>query len=66
MGEKYFPFDSVNADRVYRAEDFASFFGDVITSGVSVATENPLAVTAGGGPCRFHERGESVDQGPPL
>ena len=49
MGEKYFPFDSVNADRVYRAEDFASFFGDVITSGVSVATENPLAVTAGGG-----------------
>ena len=31
MGEKFFPFDSVNADRVYRAEDFASFFGDVIT-----------------------------------
>jgi hypothetical protein len=49
MGEKFFPFDSVNADRVYRAEDFASFFGDVITSGVSVATENPLAVTSAGG-----------------
>lgn len=49
MSEKFFPFDSVNADRVYRAEDFAAFFGDVITSGVSVATDNPLAVTAAGG-----------------
>lgn len=48
MGEKYFPFDSVNADRVYRAEDFAAYFGDVITSGVSVATDDPLAVTAAG------------------
>lgn len=49
MGEKFFPFDSVNADRVYRAEDFAAFFGDVITSGVSVATDDPLAVTSAGG-----------------
>lgn len=49
MGEKYFPFDSVNADRVYRAEDFASYFGDVITSGVSVATDDPLAVLSAGG-----------------
>ena len=48
MAEKYFPFNSVSGDREYYAEDFASYFEDIISSGVS-ANGNNLPVTASSG-----------------
>lgn len=48
MAEKYFPFNSVSGDREYYAEDFAAYFGDVISSGISANGDN-LPVTAAGG-----------------
>lgn len=48
MAEKYFPFNSASGDREYLAEDFAAYFGDIISSGVS-ANGNNLPVTAAGG-----------------
>lgn len=48
MAEKYFPFNSVSGDREYLAEDFAAYFGDIISSGVSANGDN-LPVTAAGG-----------------
>lgn len=48
MAEKYFPFNSVSGDREYYAEDFAAYFGDIISSGVSANGDN-LGVTAAGG-----------------
>lgn len=48
MAEKYFPFNSVSGDREYLAEDFAAYFADIISSGVSANGDN-LGVTAAGG-----------------
>lgn len=48
MAEKFFPFNSVSGDREYYAEDFAAYFGDVISSGVSANGDN-LPVTSAGG-----------------
>ena len=48
MAEKSFPFDSVSGDREYYAGDFAAYFGDVISSGVSANGDN-LPVTSAGG-----------------
>lgn len=48
MAEKYFPFNSVSGDREYYAEDFAGYFADIISSGVSANGDN-LPVTAAGG-----------------
>lgn len=48
MAEKFFPFDSVSGDREYYAADFASYFADIISSGVS-ANGNNLPVTASSG-----------------
>ncbi|MCH5352946.1 MAG: hypothetical protein J1E06_05735 [Acutalibacter sp.] len=40
MAEKYFPFDSVDGDREYHAGDFASYFAEIISSGVSSVGSN--------------------------
>lgn len=48
MAEKYFPFNSVSGDREYLAEDFAAYFADIISSGVSANGDN-LGVAASGG-----------------
>ncbi len=48
MAEKYFPFNSVSGDREYYADDFAAFFRDIISSGVSANGDN-IGVTAAGG-----------------
>ena len=48
MAEKYFPFNSVSGDREYSAVDFAAYFGDIISSGVSANGDN-LPVTSAGG-----------------
>lgn len=48
MAEKYFPFNSVMGDREYLAEDFAAYFADILSSGIS-ANGNNLGVTSAGG-----------------
>ncbi|MFR1801088.1 MAG: hypothetical protein ACLSWS_03445 [Faecalispora jeddahensis] len=48
MAEKFFPFNSVSGDREYDAEDFAAYFADMISSGVSANGDN-LGVTPAGG-----------------
>ena len=48
MAEKYFPFNSVMGDREYLAEDFAAYFSDLLSSGIS-ANGNNLGVTSAGG-----------------
>lgn len=48
MAEKYFPFDDVSGDREYLAEDFAAYFADIISSGISANGDN-LGVTSAGG-----------------
>lgn len=48
MAEKYFPFNSVMGDREYFAEDFAAYFADILSSGIS-ANGNNLGVTSAGG-----------------
>lgn len=48
MAEKYFPFNSVSGDREYLAPDFAEYFGDIISSGVSANGDN-LGITSAGG-----------------
>lgn len=44
MAELCFPFDSVAGDREYRASDFADYFADIISNGVT-AVGNNLGVT---------------------
>lgn len=48
MAEKFFPFNSVSGDREYDAEDFAAYFADILSSGVSANGDN-LGVTPAGG-----------------
>lgn len=48
MAEKYFPFNSVMGDREYLAEDFAAYFADILSSGIS-ANGNNFGVTSAGG-----------------
>lgn len=48
MAELYFPFNSVSGDREYTAPDFARYFADIISSGVSANGDN-LPVTSLGG-----------------
>ncbi|WP_195199229.1 hypothetical protein [Faecalispora jeddahensis] len=48
MAEKYFPFNSVMGDREYFSEDFAAYFADILSSGIS-ANGNNLGVTSAGG-----------------
>ena len=48
MAEKYFPFNSVSGDRSYSAVDFAAYFADIISSGVSANGDN-LGITSTGG-----------------
>ena len=45
----YFPFNSINHDRVYDAEDFASFFSALLTNGVTPNPGTSLQVTAATG-----------------
>jgi len=47
MAELYFPFNSVSGDREYTAPDFARYFADIISSGVSANGDN-LPVTSSG------------------
>lgn len=49
MAESYFPFNSVDGDRVYKAEDFRNYFAQFIGNGVFYANANALKVTENGG-----------------
>lgn len=44
MAEKCFPFNSVNHDRKYKAEDFRAYFAQLIGNGVIYATAESLKV----------------------
>ena len=46
--EQSFPFNSVNHDRRYKAEDFATYFKPFLANGVFAAPSTNLQVTAGG------------------
>lgn len=46
--EQSFPFNSVNHDRRYKAEDFATYFKPILTNGVFAAPSTNLQVTADG------------------
>lgn len=49
MAESYFPFNSVDGDRVYKAEDFRNYFAQFIGNGVFYANANALKVVENGG-----------------
>lgn len=49
MAEKYFPFNSVDGDRVYKAEDFRNYFAQFIGNGVFYANSNALKVMESNG-----------------
>lgn len=49
MAESYFPFNSVDGDRVYKAEDFRNYFAQFIGNGVFYANANALKVAENGG-----------------
>lgn len=49
MAEKYFPFESVSDDREYYASDFAAFYADIISNGISKRSPGGLKVSAGSG-----------------
>lgn len=42
-------FNSNNGDRIYNAEDFASYFGDLVSNGIFHRNTDNLRVTAAGG-----------------
>jgi hypothetical protein len=48
MAEKSFPFNSVNKDRLYKAEEFAEYFAQLIGTGVIYASAESLKVRAAG------------------
>ena len=45
----YMPFNSVGGDRVYKAEDWAWYFGSFVSNGVMPVPESGLMVRAGSG-----------------
>lgn len=49
MAETCFPFNSVDGDRVYKAEDFRNYFAQFIGNGVFYANSNALKVVESGG-----------------
>ena len=49
MAESYFPFNSVDGDRVYKAEDFRNYFAQFIGNGIFYANANALKVMENGG-----------------
>ena len=49
MAETCFPFNSVDGDRVYKAEDFRNYFAQFIGNGVFYANSNALKVAENGG-----------------
>lgn len=48
MAEKFFPFGSINRDRVYFAEDWRRYFGSLISNGVFWTKSDVLQVTTDG------------------
>jgi hypothetical protein len=49
MAEKCFPFNSVNSDRRYKAEEFAEYFAQLIGTGVIYDSAESLRAKAAGG-----------------
>jgi len=49
LAEKSGFFNSNNGDRIYNAEDFASYFGDLISNGIFHRNADNLRVTASAG-----------------
>lgn len=58
MSEKFFPFDSIQKDRVYKSSDFAEYYKNLITDGLyhdngkvglNIKEINNLAITFDGG-----------------
>lgn len=46
--EHFFPFNSVNHDRKYKAEDWAEYFNPILTNGIFPSPSTNLQVTADG------------------
>ena len=49
MAESCFPFNSVDGDRVYKAEDFRAYFAQFIGNGVFYANSNALKIVENSG-----------------
>lgn len=49
MAEKSFPFNSVSKDRIYKAEDFAEYFAQLIGTGIIYKTAEALKIKADSG-----------------